>query len=113
MKNRTRIFCTKPLRIRFDKIHGFIRVYDRTRYLVLFDTEKYDSIYNRIIFSISHKSDITYVISHIMQNQNWFIWLFVSRRNIVFAWFYNIHLAEIITTIMHFYKVLILKVFLR
>ena len=26
----------KPLCIRFDKIDGFIRVYDRTRYLVLF-----------------------------------------------------------------------------
>ena len=28
-----------PLRIRFDKIDGFIRVYDETRYLVLFGTE--------------------------------------------------------------------------
>ena len=26
---------TKPLRIRFDKIEGFIRIYDGTRYLVL------------------------------------------------------------------------------
>ena len=26
----------KPLRIIFDKIDGFIRIYDRTRYLVLF-----------------------------------------------------------------------------
>ena len=38
----------KPLCIRFDKIDGFIRVYDRTRYLVLFGSEKYDSMYNRI-----------------------------------------------------------------
>ena len=30
----------KPLRIRLDKIDGFIRVYDRTRYLVLFWSEK-------------------------------------------------------------------------
>ena len=28
-----------PLRIRFNKIDGFIRVYDETRYLVLFGTE--------------------------------------------------------------------------
>ena len=35
----------KPLRIRFDKINGFISVYDQTRYLVLFGTEKYDSIF--------------------------------------------------------------------
>ena len=32
----------KPLHIRFDKIDGFVRVYDRTRYLVLFGSEKND-----------------------------------------------------------------------
>ena len=32
----------KPLRIRFDKGDGFVRVYDRTSYLVLFGGEKYD-----------------------------------------------------------------------
>ena len=30
---------TKPLCIRFDEIDGFIKVYDRIRYLVLFGTE--------------------------------------------------------------------------
>ena len=30
----------KSLRIRFDKIDGFIRVYDGSRYLVLFGSEK-------------------------------------------------------------------------
>ena len=29
----------KPLRIRFDKIDGFIRIYDGTRYLVLIRNE--------------------------------------------------------------------------
>ena len=53
----------KPLCIRFDKIDGFIRVYDRTRYLALFGTEKYDSIYNRIRYLIEVKSGITYVVS--------------------------------------------------
>ena len=38
----------KPLRIRFDKIDGFIRVDYWARYLVLFGSEKYVSIYNRI-----------------------------------------------------------------
>ena len=33
----------KPLRIRFDKVDGFIRIYDGTRYLVLFDPEKCDT----------------------------------------------------------------------
>ena len=41
---------SKPLRIRFNKIDGFIRIYDRTRYLKLFSSEKYDAIYNRIRF---------------------------------------------------------------
>ena len=54
----------KPLRIRFDKIDGFIiRVYDGTRYLVLFGGEKYDFIYNRIRYFIEVKSGITYAIS--------------------------------------------------
>ena len=54
----------KPFRIRVDKIDVFIRVYDGTRYLVLFGSEKYDSIYDRIRYLISVKSDITSIISH-------------------------------------------------
>ena len=38
----------KSFRIRFDKVEEFIRVYDGTRYLVLFEPEKYNAIYNRI-----------------------------------------------------------------
>ena len=34
----------KPLRIRFHKADGFIRVYDGTRYLVLFGPENYGAI---------------------------------------------------------------------
>ena len=34
----------KPLRIRFDKVVGLIRVYDATRYLVLFGSGRYDAI---------------------------------------------------------------------
>ena len=54
----------KPLRIRFDKLHGFTGVYDGTRYLVLFGREKYDAICNRIRYLISLKIGIKYVISH-------------------------------------------------
>ena len=56
MKNCTEIFIydtlyktlisEKPLRIRFDKIDGFMRVYDGARYLELFGLEKYNVIYN-------------------------------------------------------------------
>ena len=52
------------MRIRFHKIDGFIKVYDRTRYLVLSGSEKFDFINNRIRCLIGVKSDITYVVSH-------------------------------------------------
>ena len=45
----------KPLRIRFDKVDGFIKVSDGTTYLVLFDPEKYDAIYNNIRYLIRQK----------------------------------------------------------
>ena len=62
-------------------MYGFIRVYDETRYLVLFGSEKYDFIdetrylvlfgsekydfiYNRIRYLIGIKCDITSVLSH-------------------------------------------------
>ena len=55
MKNHTEIFWfvtfrkknfigAKPLRIRFDKVDGFIRVYYGTKYLISFGGEKYDFI---------------------------------------------------------------------
>ena len=53
-----------PLSIRFDKIDGFIRVYDRTRYLILFGSQKYDYIYNRIRYLLCEKGVITDIISH-------------------------------------------------
>ena len=55
---------SKPLHISSDKVDRFIRVYDGTKYLVLFGGEKYDFVYNRIIYLIGVKSGITYVISH-------------------------------------------------
>ena len=55
---------SKSLRIRFDKIDGIIRVYDGTRYLVLFGSEKHGSIYDRNRYLISVKSGFTYIISH-------------------------------------------------
>ena len=54
----------KPFRIRFHKIDGCIRIYDGTRYLALFDSGKYDAIYDRIRYLISPKSGITYIFSH-------------------------------------------------
>ena len=55
---------SKPLCFRFDKIDGFIRIYDGTRYLIFFCSEKSYAIYNRIRYLISVKSSITYIFSH-------------------------------------------------
>ena len=41
--------------IRFGKINGFVRDYDGVRYLILFSSETYDAIYNKIVSSISLK----------------------------------------------------------
>ena len=76
----------KPLRIRFDKTDGFIRIYDGTRYLVLFGPEKYYAIYNRIRFLISVKGSITYFFFKLFcKNQSWFLWFFTYRKKSGFA----------------------------
>ena len=58
---------SKLLCIRFDKVNGFIRVYDGTRYLVLFATEKYDAIYNTIRYLINKKNVLHIFFLVIMQ----------------------------------------------
>ena len=64
----------KPLSIRFNEINGFIRVYNGTRYLVLFGPEKYDPTYNRIKHLIGQKSGTTYVFSlYYEKNQSSFL----------------------------------------
>ena len=55
---------SKALRIRFDKIDWFIRIYDGTRYLTLFSSEIYIAINDRIRYLISLKSGITYIFPH-------------------------------------------------
>ena len=54
------LIVPKPMRIRFDKIVGFIRIYDGTRYLTLFGSGNYDAIYNRIRYLMILKCGITY-----------------------------------------------------
>ena len=62
ISNKT-LIDPKPLHIRFDKIDGFIRIYDGNRYLTFFGSEKYEAIYDRIK-SKSLKSGIAYIFSH-------------------------------------------------
>ena len=58
------LIFVEPLYIRFDKVNGFIRLFDGTRYLVIFGPEKYDAIFNRIRHLIGLKTVITYVLSY-------------------------------------------------
>ena len=55
---------TKLVCIRFNKVDEFIRLYDGTGHLVLFDPEKYDAIYNRIKYLTGPKSNIKYAFSY-------------------------------------------------
>ena len=52
------------MHFRFDKIDGFITVYDGIRYLALFESEKYAFIYNRIKYLTGVKKGIKYVFCH-------------------------------------------------
>ena len=58
----------KSLGIWFKKIDGFIKTYDGIRYLILFDSKRYDAIYNRSRYLISQKSCITN--GFLCKNQN-------------------------------------------
>ena len=55
---------SKPLRIRFDKIDGFIKIYNGIRNSVLFGSQWYDKIFDNIKYLISEKSGITGSINH-------------------------------------------------
>ena len=51
----------KPLRIIFDKVDEFVRSYNGIKYLALFGSEKYNSIFSRIRYLIKYESSISYV----------------------------------------------------
>ena len=57
----------KLLQVRFDKIDGFLRVYDGPKYLVLLGPEKYDVTYNRIRYVMSLKNSTTYIFPTIFR----------------------------------------------
>ena len=57
----------KPLRIWFEKIDRFIKTYDGIRYLVLFASERYYVIYDRINYLVSEKAVLNVVFIIILQ----------------------------------------------
>ena len=60
---------SKPLGIWLDNIDGFIKIYDGTRYLVLFVLKDMMKIMIGLIYIISEKSDTSYIISQVLQNK--------------------------------------------
>ena len=54
----------KPLRIRFDKIDGFIKIHDKIRYLVSFDYSYCSKTFDKIKHLIREKSGITDSTNH-------------------------------------------------
>ena len=75
---------SNPLRIRFDKIDGFIRIYDRTRYLTWLGSEKYDAIYNRMRYFKSLKSSITYIFLTITQKSKLILMiLYLQKKRLI------------------------------
>ena len=57
MKSSTKLVAI-PLCIRFNEVDGFIRVYDGSKYFVLFGFEKYDAINKRITYLMSQNDDL-------------------------------------------------------
>ena len=55
----------KLLRVRFNNVDGFLKVYDGARYLVLFSPERYDAIYDRIWYFISEKIGVIHIILYL------------------------------------------------
>ena len=49
----------KPLRMWFEKIDGFIKIFDGIRYLVLLPSERYNAIYDKIRYLVIENSGIT------------------------------------------------------
>ena len=48
----------------FDKVDGFSRDYDGTKYLLLLGLENYDAIYDKIRYLTGLKNGIIYVFAH-------------------------------------------------
>ena len=52
------------MRIGYDEIHGFIKIQDRIRYLILFGYGRFEKICDKIKYLVSEKSGIADSINH-------------------------------------------------
>ena len=59
------LYGTKPFRIIFDKVHGYVRKYDETKYLALFHSdEKYERILIELDILFMLKINMSDAYSH-------------------------------------------------
>ena len=70
----------KTSHIRFDKVYGFISVYDGNRYLYFFEVGKYRAAFDRIRYFLGLKSGIIYVIFHNYEEGKVDSYNFLKRR---------------------------------
>ena len=73
----------KHLHTRFAKVNGFIRIYDGTKYLVLFSPEKYYAIFNRVSYLMRVKSGITYIIFRYFANIKYGFFTFGKKVDVL------------------------------
>ena len=76
------LIVPKPLQIRFDKIDGFIRVFDGTRYLTLFGSENMKLFTTELDASL--KSSIIFFIT-ILRKVDSYDSFFTYRKKIDFV----------------------------
>ena len=76
-------FGSKPLHIRFDKVDGFIRVYDGVSYLVLFVPEKYDVITRELDILLVKKAALHMFFLIIMQKLK-FIFIILNCKMLLY-----------------------------
>ena len=50
----------KPLRIRFHKINGYMKIYGGIRYLVLHDYKRYNALFDRIHMIFTYRKNIDF-----------------------------------------------------
>ena len=94
----------------FDKLDGFIRDYDGTKYLVLFSTEKYDVTFDWDKYLIGLKSRIKYVFFIIMQKSKLIqMMTFPLKKTLILhngvtllSQFLTVKTATTVITIKHF-----------
>ena len=73
----------KPLHIRFDKVDGFIKVYDGITFFLLFGPWRYDSIYGRIRYVINDKKVVLHIVLVIILEESELI-LYLLKKHQVF-----------------------------